>query len=144
MIAQVYSQIHIFDSDLFHGIEKSPEPYKNSDEYTYTEHIPDDRFLLKGPKVDLEIKVNNDEIEIHYFEINNSHHIQLVKIMKKTNINILGEYIGEPRNEVISTFGEPYIINNDEIIYYSQDFLIYVNFEIKNGIIKSITFGYSM
>jgi hypothetical protein len=142
MTARVYSQTHLFENDLFHGIEGSPDSYKNNEEFTYVERILDNS--LKGPKADLVIKVSNDEIEIYYYKTGNDYQIRLIKIMKATDVNILGKYIGMQKSEIISTFGEPYIIGNHEIVYYDQKFLMYVNFEVKDNIITSIAFGYSI
>jgi hypothetical protein len=142
-IILIYPQQYLFESDIFANIAKYPDYYKNNGEYNYDEIIPDSNYLLNRLGVELEIIVSNSEIEIYYFKINNIFHIQLVKLKKNTSENILGKYIGISIDELLLIFGIPDIINKHEIIYFSKDFLYYVNFKILNNLIESISFGYS-
>jgi hypothetical protein len=135
----LYAQTYLFEDDIFSGLGKSPEKYKDDKEYTYTEIIPDKNRL----GIQQQINVINEEIEIYYFKIDNVFRIDLVKILKMTDKHKFGKYIGISKDNIALIFGEPFNINEYAYFYYSKDFEYYVTFTFIDDSVTKITFGCS-
>jgi hypothetical protein len=140
----LYSQINsnIFEN-IFENISLSPYHYIESG-FIIREDIPKAGDYSARLGVDLVVTVMDSKIKITYWRIGGEFRIQFVIISAQTDLHTLGKYIGETTENILKYLNAPFIVNEHEISYISDDWQYHANFKISNKLITEITFGLNL
>ena len=95
----------------------------------------------------LELQIKNMEysgVEIntlsYVYDDEESFFITLLNVKKAGIVKFLGLDVGSARDDVIKTFGEPQIIEGNELIYHDEDEFNFIKFVIENNEVTEMRF----
>lgn len=135
----------IFD-EIFSNIAEDPSVYENDENYEYSEIKKNDKdfpFYAEQYGCDLIFKVKNNSMNIMYWNISGKNQIQTIMILKDDNCHPLSKFIGKTSDDVLKrySYNKEYQITASELRYDSADLNFFIQFQIKNGVIKKIIAG---